>query len=239
MPLLLSTVISKIDRVPNPENAALLREFHEYMKQSGSSQNHIRNELYSNIIFAMHLKDKPIFSLSKSAEITEFLDTKRKALEIDPDEKWKTTYNDYLYSIKFFLRWLYNQRGRDQLTDSQTWETPAFARIRDQKSKRLSPYTESEIWEKEDILLLIKYATTLRNKAALGLFWDLDARNHEVTSLKIKHIRLTEKYGEGEIPHDTKTVGGPILLTLAFPLVRDWLNAHPIKTMLMLELSVN
>jgi len=37
--------------------------------------------------------------------------------------------------------------------------------------------------------------------AALALFWDLNARNHEVTLLKIKHIRLKEKYGEGEIPY--------------------------------------
>jgi len=31
--------------------------------------------------------------------------------------------------------------------------------------------------------------------------------------MKIKHIRLKERYGEGEIPHETKTGTGPILLT--------------------------
>ncbi|MDQ3853664.1 MAG: hypothetical protein M3299_12615 [Thermoproteota archaeon] len=69
----------------------------------------------------------------------------------------------------------------------------------------------------------------MRNKAALTLFWDLDARNHEVTMLKIKHIRLREKYGEGEVPHDAKTGGGPILLTCSFSYVRDWLNNHPFR----------
>jgi integrase/recombinase XerD len=57
----------------------------------------------------------------------------------------------------------------------------------------------------------------------------LDARNHEVTLLKIKHIRLKEKYGEGEIPHEAKTGIGPILLTCSFPYVRDWLNEHPFR----------
>ena len=47
--------------------------------------------------------------------------------------------------------------------------------------------------------------------------------------LKIKHIRLKEKYGEGEIPHEAKTGTGPILLTTSFPYVRDWLNEHPFK----------
>ena len=63
----------------------------------------------------------------------------------------------------------------------------------------------------------------------MALFWDLDARNHEVTLLKIKHIRLKERYGEGEIPHEAKTGTGPILLTSSFPYVRDWLNEHPFR----------
>ena len=54
-------------------------------------------------------------------------------------------------------------------------------------------------------------------------------RPHELTLLKIKHIRLKDKYGEGEIPHEAKTGSGPILLTLSFPYVRDWLNEHPFK----------
>ena len=68
-----------------------------------------------------------------------------------------------------------------------------------------------------------------RNKAILSLLWDLNARPHEVTLLKIKHIRLKEKYGEGEVPHEAKTGSGPILLTCSFPYVRDWLNEHPFK----------
>jgi integrase/recombinase XerD len=46
------------------------------------------------------------------------------------------------------------------------------------------------------------------------LFWDLGARNHEVTLLKIKHIRLNEGYREGEIPREARTGCGPVLLTL-------------------------
>ena len=57
----------------------------------------------------------------------------------------------------------------------------------------------------------------------------MNARNHEVTLLKIKHIRLKERYGEGEIPHEAKTGTGPILLTCSFPYVRDWLNEHPFR----------
>ena len=88
---------------------------------------------------------------------------------------------------------------------------------------------ESELWERDELLTVIKYEPYKRNKAALSLLWDLDARNHEICLLKIKHIRLKEKYGEGEIPHEAKTGTGPILLTCSYPYVRDWLNEHPFR----------
>jgi integrase/recombinase XerD len=101
--------------------------------------------------------------------------------------------------------------------------------IKPKKTKRLSPYSETEIWNKDEFLSIIKYEPFKRNKAALALMWDLNARNHEITLLKIKNIRLKEKYGEGEIPFESKTGSGPLLLTVSFPYVRDWLNEHPFK----------
>lgn len=97
------------------------------------------------------------------------------------------------------------------------------------RTKRLRPYLEKEIWDKEELFAIIKYEPYKRNKATLALLWDLDARPHEVTLLRIKHIRLKEKYGEGEIPHEAKTGSGPLLLTFSLPYVRDWLNEHPFK----------
>ena len=85
----------------------------------------------------------------------------------------------------------------------------------------VSPYSETELWERDEILSIVKYEPYKRNKAALTLLWDLDARNHEVTLLKIKNVRFREKYGEGEIPHEAKTGSGPVLLTCSFPYVRD------------------
>ena len=88
---------------------------------------------------------------------------------------------------------------------------------------------ETELWDRDELLTIINYEPSKRNKAALALLWDLDARPHEITLLRIKHIGLREKYGEGEIPHEAKTGTGPVLLTLSFPYVRDWINEHPFK----------
>src|SRR3982750_1834107 len=80
------------------------------------------------------------------------------------------------------------------------WITPSFIQITEKRTKRISPYLETELWERDEVLTIIKYEPYKRNKAALSLLWDLDARNHEVTMHKIKHILFREKYGEGEIP---------------------------------------
>ena len=78
-------------------------------------------------------------------------------------------------------------------------ESPEFLKyLKEKKTKRLSPYVENELWPKEELLPLIKYEFFKRNKAILSLMWDLNARPHEITLLKIKHIRLNDKYGEVE-----------------------------------------
>ena len=220
--------------IPNSSNAELVREFYEFMESNGSSERHQNNSLKAIITFAKFLgSDISFLDIQRKEQVTSFLDTKIKSVEQDPDKKWIRTWNDYARRIKHFLRWLYNEKtlrsgGKESLQPSD-WQTSHFAKIKEKRSKRLSPYSETELWERDEILFIIKYEPFKRNKAALTLFWDLDARNHEVTLLKIKHIRLREKYGEGEISHEAKTGTGSILLTCSFPYVRDRLNEHPFK----------
>ena len=243
MPVRLSTTISKISLMANSSNQMLVTEFYEYMKNNGCSEKHINNNLKAIMNFADNLKPATtsFFDIRRKDQILIFLDIKIKTIEEDPDGKWITTWNHYLSHIKYFFRWLYNiynnRNFQNEVIDNtityplayDDWKTPGFIQIKKKKTKRLSPYLETELWEREELLCILKYEPFKRNKAALALFWDLNARNHEVTLLKIKHIRLKERYGEGEIPHEAKTGTGPILLTCSFPYVRDWLNEHPFR----------
>ena len=218
--------------VPNKENAKLILQFYEFMKRNGTSERYQNNNLKAIVAYCKFIGSEiSLDKIENKNQITSFLDTKVKSNDEDPDKRWITTWNDYLARLKYFFRWLHNCRDKNDLDEFpySEWITPAFISIRKKKTKRISPYLESELWEKEDLLTIIKYESYKRNKAILSLLWDLNARPHEVTLLKIKHIRLKEKYGEGEVPHDAKTGSGPILLTCSFPYVRDWLNEHPFK----------
>jgi integrase/recombinase XerD len=238
MPATLTTTISKIQLVPNSTNASLITDFHKHMVSNGSSHTHQINTLKKVITFAKYLGPNCTFyDLHRPDQIIPFLDTKIKSEAEDPDRRWITTWNDYLIHIKLFLRWLHNCASKNDgesspsvgMPDRSNWETPPAVRIKKKRTKRESPYSGAEIWDREELFTIIKYEPEIRNKAILALLWDLDARNHEITSLKIRNIRLRERYAEGEIPYNTKTGGGPILLTFSFPYVRDFLNKHPFK----------
>jgi integrase/recombinase XerD len=230
----LSTIVNKINFVTNKENSSIINDFYNYMQEKGSSENHQVNNLKVVIDFSNFLGPTTSFyDINRKEQLTSFLNRKIKSSDIDPDKRWITTWNHFLNRIKLFMRWLHNYH-KNRLTNSKDdnnddWVTTDFCKIKPKKTKRISPYLESEIWERDELLSIIKYESHKRNKAILALMWDLDSRPHEITSLKIKHIRLKEKYGEGEIPHEAKTGTGPILLTISFPYVRDWLNEHPYR----------
>jgi integrase/recombinase XerD len=232
LPAKLTTTIKNIEiKVENKTNSQLIKEFYDYLTSIDTSENY-QNGLVKVIIrFAEHLGPNVTFyQIQDKEQILLFLDLKRKNENEDPDKKWITTWNDYLWRIKYFYRWLINAKEKGINSKSyDSWTTPSCINIKTKRTKRLSPYLETEIWDRDELFTIIKYEPYKRNKAALSLLWDLDARPHEVTLLKIKHIRLKEKYGEGEIPHEAKTGSGPLLLTFSFPYVRDWLNEHPFK----------
>ena len=177
------------------------------MKSIGTSENYQNGNLKIMIYLARFLGNNiDFYQIQQREQILHFLDTRIKTTQNDPDKRWIRTWNDYLQRIKYFFRWLCNQKKREttglELLSTSDWVTPGFVQIKEKRTKRISPYLESELWERDELLTAIKYEPYKRNKAALSLLWDLNARNHEVTLLKIKHIRLREKYGEGEIHHE-------------------------------------
>ena len=94
---------------------------------------------------------------------------------------------------------LVNERGEESV-DLSSWTTHSNVSIKKKKTKGISPYPATEMREKKELLCVIRYESRKRNKAILVLLCDLDALLHEVALLKIRYIRLKEKYGEGKIP---------------------------------------
>ncbi len=108
MPTKLSTTINNIKKISNKENAEIVIQFHQFMKNHDASERHQNNNLKTMIAYSIFLGNKPLKQVNKKEGILSFLQTKIKSKEDDPEQKWITIYNDYLHRIKHFFRWLYN-----------------------------------------------------------------------------------------------------------------------------------
>ena len=176
MPARLTTTIANISSVPNPTNRSLLYEFHQYMKSIGTSDSYQNGNAKIMIYFAKFLgSETNLYDIHKRDQVLAFLDTRIKDTQSDPDKRWIRTWNDYLQRIKYFFRWLHNQKEREnkglELIPTSDWTTPSFCQIKEKRTKRISPYLETELWERDEILSIIKYERYKRNKAALPYTW--------------------------------------------------------------------
>ncbi|MGA9149795.1 MAG: hypothetical protein WBZ36_04380 [Candidatus Nitrosopolaris sp.] len=229
MPAHISTTLRKLDSV-SEVNRLILKDYCEFLQSKASkSDRNIINQLTLLVSLDKFYQGLPFTSINSKEQILTFLkhryvakDGKWIERERDSEGRYITSWNFYLGVLKIFFRWLVNREIPD--ADVGEWETPTFARIKLKKPLRDSPYSISDIWELDEMLTIAAYEPELRNQAIITLLWDLDARNHEITALRIKDVILREQYGEGIIPSNTKTGGGPILLTSSFTYVRDGLT---------------
>ena len=143
MPVKLSTTIKNIQLLENPTNIELIHGFYKYLKSNNTSESYQNQNIKALINFAKFLgPNRDFYQISKKEEILEYLNTKIKSKEDDPDGKWMRTWNDYLQRIKYCIRWIYNEKQRidknqDKIEPSD-WITPAIVKIKEKRSKRVS-----------------------------------------------------------------------------------------------------
>ncbi|TVP40420.1 hypothetical protein [Candidatus Nitrosocosmicus arcticus] len=74
------------------------------MKTGGAGDKHINNNLKIVLSFANFSNQNFSFEYIKRQEVIQFLDSKIKPIEQDPDRKWIRTWNVYLNHLKYFFR---------------------------------------------------------------------------------------------------------------------------------------
>jgi uncharacterized protein YdaL len=104
-------VVKRIDLLSNADNKELIHGFVDFMKDTDISQKYQKDNLFVIVLYARYLGSKTLPAVNTKQDIIDFLDTKRKDTNIDPDQKWIRTWNDYLQRIKYFLRWLHNDHA--------------------------------------------------------------------------------------------------------------------------------
>jgi hypothetical protein len=74
MAIILTTTLNKISFIPNSTNSTIIRDFYEYMKANGTSENYQNQNLKAMIVFANFLfvpNDKSLSSSIRSSNISQ------------------------------------------------------------------------------------------------------------------------------------------------------------------------
>jgi len=187
------TVIKQIEELPKIQRLPLLQFKDWLIEEEDSSMTNVGNYLRVLKLFSIELGNKEFKNISRE-DVLDFLNRRKKSIDVDPDKKWVRTWNNYFARLIGFYRWLYN----NEITlDREDWNTPEpFNTIKKKKNKRDSSYSPNDVWEIGDLLLAIKYCDNIRDKAVFTIGWDMVSRNHELVKVKIKDIIIKEKYAE-------------------------------------------
>ena len=124
MPQKLETILNEIPNIKNIINRQLIEKFHKFLISRDTSINYQKDNINILVRYAKFLPESvDFYHIDKKDLILSFLDSKRKDKDQDPDQKWITTWNDYLWRLKYFFRWLHNLE-----TDPEGWNTPDFVK---------------------------------------------------------------------------------------------------------------
>ena len=108
MPTKLKDTLEKVRKLENKENSQLLLEFYDYLSMEARTSERYQSDILKVLIKFSEFVDCDLSKIEKRDKIVKFLDSKRKSKEVDHDERWIKTWNDYLWRIKYFFRWLHN-----------------------------------------------------------------------------------------------------------------------------------
>ena len=111
----LENVLQQIETIEDKLNKTLIQEFSKYLISKDTSASYQRNCIKIILMFADFLQSRKeektnLSQVTSIDDIIAFLDTRRKTKNEDPEQKWITTWNDYLWRIKIFYRWYYNTK---------------------------------------------------------------------------------------------------------------------------------
>src|SRR5919199_703677 len=117
-------------------------------------------------------------------DLLSFLDSYRKAENVDPLHKWIGTYNLFRMQLMRFFKWLYypDVEQKKRLKPSVIENIPQL------KRKEKSIYKPTDLWTPEDDALFLKYCPNPRERCYHAMSRDSAARPHELLKLRIKDV---------------------------------------------------
>jgi integrase len=177
-------------------------------------------------------------------DILGYLNSLRKTVDADPEQRWIGTYNNRVLVLTKFFRWLYKPNEPDY----KKRKTPAcMSGIKQLPKKTKTPYKPADLWTPAEHDVFLRYCPLKRDRCYHAMARDTSARPHELLKLKIGDVQFKVEPSTGkqyaEILVSGKTKSRTLPLIDSIPYVKEWIAEHPYRGnpdhLLFIALAVN
>lgn len=190
------------------ENLEHLRRYYLYLDSNYDKIRTIHVRLKIGKYFLVFLQDKKLED-AKREDVEKYI-CSLKNLK-------KSTKEIYKIQIKLIFQWFYKSKKK---------EYPEIVDWIEINNKRKDSISEYEILSKAEKKRMVQSANCIRDKCLISTLGDSAARISELTGMKIKDC-LFDEYG-CKIKVSGKTGKRKIRLVESTPLLKEWINSHPL-----------
>jgi integrase len=178
-----------------------------------------------------YFQHKKSFKSLNKQDILQYLNTLRKPVSIDPDQRWVGTYNNRVLVLNKFFRWLYNP---DEPDFRKRTTPPCMSGVKQLPKKNKTRYKPSDMWTAAEHDLFLRFCPQKRDKCYHAMARDTSARPHELLKLRIGDLHFKKEpstgkqYAEVVVSGKTKTRTLPLIDSLLY--IKEWMLVHPLSS---------
>lgn len=184
------------------------------------------NRVQHLIYIVEHYGGKALRDITKE-ELHSYLQSHRRSLDDDPEERWISTYNGKAATFQLFYKWLY-------YPDMKASERPKPDFISNLVFYRRAEATSvkaEHLWTLEEDAVFLKYCPNPLVSLYHTHSIDTSGRPHELINKRIGDFQIKEfegkVYAEQEIGRAGKTKGRTVPLISCIPYYKALLKIHP------------
>ena len=178
MPVKPETILRRVKLLPEHQSKIYL-EFKDWLEnEQDNSERNWLNYFKVLVLFSDHIGTKHLEDVTRD-DVVAFLNKRKKSIENDPEKKWVVTWNHYLNRLIGFYRWMHNHPKN---IDMEDWKTPEpVCSIKRKKNKRISSYSPNDVWSIDELLLVVKYCSNIRDKVICPICNSEDVESVEIS----------------------------------------------------------
>jgi hypothetical protein len=223
-------------KLPTDEDRALIADFIIDCYNHQNIAPATKQVYVSNLVYlSRHFEYKKAFrDMSREDIISDYLNSLRRPVTTDSDQKWINTHNQRAMVFSKFFKWM----TQPDLRPEERQLPPIIKGLR--FIRRRGPKTHvkpTDLWTLEDDALFLKYCEDPRLACYHTMSRDTSARPGELLAVKIGDVKIkkaganNKMFAEVEIGRYGKVKKSRIVpLIDSLPYFKAWLAQHPMSS---------